>query len=60
MSMKPRLDDTNKKITPNMQSGPNTHPGQETGEVSIPGTVSCKHDATNSGIPGSVTKPKTH
>ena len=60
MGMKPRLQDENKSIDPNLVSHPLRYDGSEEYEHLTPNTNTCKRSEENKQIPGTVTGPKKH
>jgi hypothetical protein len=60
MSMKPRLNDPNKRIDPKLCTEPNPAQAPETYTRLEPFTVTERRNTDNTAIPGVVTGPRRH
>jgi hypothetical protein len=61
MGMKPRLEQPNKRIAPNLCSAPNSHPGEESNSNIDPKLVSKQKVEINHKLdPKLVSGPKQH
>jgi hypothetical protein len=61
MGMKPRLEQKNDRLVPNVATAPNTHPGEENYEHLTPNTNTCKHSEENKKLaPNLASGPKQH